>query len=219
MDDVENHAARLPEDKHLDDLRNTTRAFADAVRRSGAAEKMADAEQSLSEFAGKNAHDDAKAAADILEKFVSKCQSMGEQAGQCLKFQPGLSEGLGNTVEQLLEASGRPRERGLAPAAATVCGQSTAHNVGLYGGMPTRSQAAKGAAAAKSDREASADGPGTRAIPVTPQVSTGTKSYRASGQSDAAVPAKYRKRVGEYFQQSRTRLANEPCFVRVTTYA
>jgi len=200
VDDVENHAAGLPEDKRLDDLRNTARAFADAVRRSGAAEKMADAEQSLSEFAGKNAHDDAKAAADILEKFVSKCQSMGEQASQCLKFQPGLSEGLGNTVEQLLEASGQGPGKGTGAGGGYSMRRSTARNVGLYGGLPTRSLTAKGGGG-KADRGGSADGRGAAGNPGDPSGFDGTEKLRASGQSDAAVPAKYRKRVGEYFQR------------------
>jgi hypothetical protein len=200
VDDVENHASGLPEDKRLDDLRKTARAFADALRRSGATEKMADAEQSLSEFAGKNAHADAKAAADILEQFLSKCQSMGGQASECLKFQPGLEAGLGNTVEQLLEAAGRANGNGTGAGGGYSTRRSTASNVGLYGGRPTRSQAAKGGGG-KADRGGSADGRGAAGNPGDPAAFEGSEKLRASGRSDAAVPAKYRKRVGEYFQR------------------
>ena len=66
--------------------------------------------------------------------------------------------------------------------------------------IPTRSQAAKGGGD-RANRGASADGRGAAGDPSDPTSFQGRDKLRASGQSDAAVPAKYRKRVGEYFQR------------------
>jgi len=102
LDDILDHVERLPDDEKLDPLRETAAEFVKDVRESGAAEAMSEAESALSEFLGTKGAQKTKDAADILARFVKKCQGMGNMAGSCLVFQPSLSACLGNTVSQLL---------------------------------------------------------------------------------------------------------------------
>jgi hypothetical protein len=210
LDDIESHIQELPDDPKVDDLRKTATAFAKALRASPAAEQMAGAEQALAEFAGTRAHGGAKDAADTLEKFLSQCKGMGEETQACLKFQPGLSEGLGNTVQQLLEAMGLGEKTGFGGQGAGggySARRSTLRNVGLYGGMPAHaSEARSGAGPDRGLPGAGRDGqPGEG----EPGAYDAKGRLNASGQSDAAVPERYRKRVGEYFQRVADELGEE----------
>ncbi|MEX0710857.1 MAG: hypothetical protein WD278_00820, partial [Pirellulales bacterium] len=56
LDDIETHAARLPDSPELADLVASALEFADAVRSSGASEAMAAAETGLAQFSGTTAH-------------------------------------------------------------------------------------------------------------------------------------------------------------------
>ena len=60
LDDIEEHARLLPDDPQLAKLRETAQEFAAAVRASGAAEAMTDAEEALAAFAGTRSFDSAK---------------------------------------------------------------------------------------------------------------------------------------------------------------
>jgi hypothetical protein len=205
LDDIDNHVAALPEDPQLDDLRKTAKAFSDAVRASQASPKMSESEQSLSTFAGKDAYANAKEAADIMEKFIGQCNSMGDQAGACLKFNPSLSQGLGNTVEQLLKAaglgSGSKPGQGMGNGGGYSARRSTLDNVGLYGGRPTRSAWAKGGSGNRRERSGSTASNGD-VNQGEPGDRVGEESkLRATGQSDRVVPVRYRQRVGDYFQR------------------
>ena len=102
LDDIESHVNALPADARLDDLRSTAGTFAKAVCNCPADEQMQDTQTDLDQFAGPVAATDAKSAADTLKNFISRCQAMGNKAGTCLKFQPKLSAGLGDSISQLL---------------------------------------------------------------------------------------------------------------------
>jgi len=78
--DIENHAAQLPDEEQFNRLRETATEFVEALRDSGAAEAMADAEAALAEFNGTRGYEKAKEAADILAKFLSQCEDMGNCA-------------------------------------------------------------------------------------------------------------------------------------------
>ena len=106
LNDIEDHVSQLPDDASLDKLRQTATDFVAAVRDSGAAEAMSNAEMALAEFAGKRGYEEAKRAADILEGLLKKCDGMGGACQGCLAFQPTLSNCLGNTVQQLLAQAG-----------------------------------------------------------------------------------------------------------------
>jgi uncharacterized protein YdcH (DUF465 family) len=127
LQDVDNHVQALPADPKLDELRKQAEDFAKAVRASEAAQQMNASETALSEFKGGDAAKQAKDAADTLERFLGQCKGMGDQAGECLKFQPSLSEKLGTRSSSCWRcrgsAAGRSRARGWAgPAAGTAPG-------------------------------------------------------------------------------------------------
>ena len=103
LDDIEEHASQLPKDPYVEQLRETAEKFAADVRASGAGDAMAAAATALSDLAGMKAHAEAKTAADILEKFISRCQGMGKGCKNCLpKFSPSLGQCMGQTCDQML---------------------------------------------------------------------------------------------------------------------
>ena len=200
LDDVDDHAAALPADPKLDDLRNTAKAFSSAVRGSPAAGQMQDAEASLETFAGSAAGTDAKAAADTLDGFIGRCNATGNQAGQCLKFQPKLSAGMGNTVDQMLSAMSLSTGKGSGGVGGYSAMRSSLANVGLYGSLPVMGQDSGSAQGGAADH-----GRRTDATGVTDEDAAngtgGHGSQQASGHGDAPVPAQYKQRVGDYFQR------------------
>ncbi len=106
LDDIEDHVSQLPEDAEFDRLRETATEFVEAVRASSAADAMSAAETALAEFAGTRGYEQATRAAEILERFVSQCDGMGEACQGCLAFHPSLGNCLGNTAQQLLAEAG-----------------------------------------------------------------------------------------------------------------
>ncbi|MFI5456335.1 MAG: hypothetical protein ACHRXM_12880 [Isosphaerales bacterium] len=213
LDDIEEHARRLPDDPRLAELQKTAESFAAAVRVSGASEAMADAESGLAAFSGTRSSGSAKNAADILERFVATCSGGGELAQQSrggLKFQPALAAGLGNSIEQMLADAGFSSPGQLAGAGAGMgigagngysARQSNLHNVGLYGNRPTLTASARqgsGRSAAGAGRGRSSGSPAARHSPET-FAAPGTLS--AAGGAQTPIPASYRRRVADYFQR------------------
>jgi hypothetical protein len=202
LDDIDNHVAQLPADKRLDDLRDTATRFADAVRASEAAAEMNQAETALAEFAGTRSGANSKNAADILEKFIGRCSGMGDQASACLKFQPKLASGLGNSIQQLLDSMSMGSGMGGIGAGGGYSAQrTTLSNVGLYGNIPTRGQWAANSSGGQANRGISSDGRGGPDDNSDPSAVGSAGKTKTTGESDAAVPAQYRRRVGEYFQR------------------
>jgi polyhydroxyalkanoate synthesis regulator protein len=213
LNDIEEHVALLPDDESLDELRETALKFVKDVRESGAAEAMAEAETALQEFAGTRGHAEAEKAADILEKFLSQCKSMGEGTGQaCRRFSPGLGNSMAQTLQELMMNSGSREGQGQGMGAGGAYGgysarRSTMDNVGLYGNLPLMDSAA--ASRQGSSRQDAKGlmraGPGGQ--PLSPEDAShqAEGAFRAAGSSSAAVPPRYRRQVGRYFQ----RLADE----------
>ena len=120
LDDIEDHATVLPEDPKLEEFRREALDFAKKVRTSGASEAMVDAEVGLAEFSGSRGHAGAIKAADILEKFINRAEGSSGLMGKgqvCLRFQPRLAKGLGDTVAQMLA------DMGLSPGHAQARGR------------------------------------------------------------------------------------------------
>jgi len=185
LDDIENHAARLPEDERLDELRASALKFADDVRASGATEAMTDAETALK-------------AADILEKFVKRCQGLAGDGRACLKFQPGLAAALGETVAQLLAEAGLLPGRDGKGGGGYSTQRSSLDNVGLYGQLPGMDQAGQRNGSDDADRGRS--GWGRDGNPGTSLVDPGGRRTE-SRSTGPTVPLRYRSRVGAYFQR------------------
>ena len=211
LDDIESHAAQLPAEPELEPLRQTAFEFSKAVSESQASPKMTEAQTALSEFAGTRAQLAAKEAADILEKFLSKCQSMGDEAGNDakLKFNPGLADAVDATVEQMMEAmgmgSGKMNGMGTGQGGYSAR-RSSLSNVGLYGRLPTRSQGGGGNA---RDRTAAGAPSRGQSDPDNEAMTDPKSKEHSAGEAAAAVPTEYKRRVGEYFQRVADELGEE----------
>jgi len=194
--DMRTHLTELPDEKQFANLRKTATKFAKELSESGAAEAMAAAETGLAELSGTRGYAGAKEAAEILEKFVGHCNSMGQCASNCLKFSPSVSECLGNSLSQLLASSGFDEGSGSGYSARA----NSMQNVGLYGALPTQQPGLRGE---RSDRNAGASAtqrPGDGSPFDAAAVRAGS-SLRAAGNQSASVPLRYRKRVADYFQR------------------
>jgi hypothetical protein len=203
LEDVSEHAAALPDDKRLDDLRNTAKEFASAVRASPAAGQMQAVESSLEEFVGSPAASNAHDAEQTLDKFIAKCNSMGDQGGVCLRFQPKLAAGMGNSISQMLSSTGLGAGSGGYSAV-----QNSLRNVGLYGTLPTHSQESGGQAGGSADHGVASTANGSPSSAENPEGAATGGTQKASGQSDAPVPPEYKQRVGEYFRRVADELSN-----------
>jgi len=208
LDDIERHAAQLPEEEEFAKLRQSAQKFAKAVRGSGALEAMTKAQRGLAEFSGLRGHAFATQAADILEQFLAECEMMGQMAGQCLVFLPSLGQCLGETAAQLLAQMGSGFGNGFGGGFG-----GSARRGGLYGQLPGQGQTYGDSGLHGPD------GPSGKG-----QDQTTGETHTAEGQSPDRdtygdipglgratasglgwIPAAYRHRVGQYFQ----RLAEE----------
>ncbi len=214
LDDIEDHVTQLPEDPKFDRLRKTAAKFAKDVRASGALEAMAEAENALAEFSGTRGHQKAQEAAEILKKFLEMCEGGGGMGGcgiECLIFQPTLSKCLGNTVAQLLAEMGLPGLGAGTGGFGSGVGGFSAHRggFGLYGGLPGMGEAFGGEygnapgpqVPPGGDFAAPSRGNNPDGIPWDETTAAGSSAAVGEG----AVPVRYRRRVGQYFQ----RLAEE----------
>jgi hypothetical protein len=207
LDDIEEKADALPDDPELKELRDSAKEFAEELRKSGAAEAMSAAEAGLGDNSGKKGHSNADRAAEILEKFVKKCNGMGGLPGQCkaaLRFQPTLSQCLGGTCEQLLAQMGFGEGEGEGMGTGNGRGASSrrgSNNMGLYGSLPGISDST---GMGSFSRGGGPNRPGSRGDgggQGSPTQANGSKQPGAAGAGEAAIPAPYRKRVSEYFQR------------------
>jgi ABC-type transporter Mla subunit MlaD len=204
LNDIETHAKRLPDDdERLQMLAQSALEFVEAVRSSTAPEAMSNAELALGEFSGETARDEAKDAADILERFIARSQAMGEggeNACKGLKFQPGEGA-LGDTLSQLLGDAGFKQGMGMGAGGGYSARRNSMSKMGLYGNMPTRGNPKPASGGGK--RQSGSVG-GSYMTDST-NVSTGRLDphglLRSSGTSETAIPARYRGRVQEYFQR------------------
>ncbi len=192
LDDIQEHAERLPENPKLATLRRTAEKFVKDVRASGALQALVAAEGALAEFAPTRGHQKAKEAADILDKFVARCASMGSGACEGLMFQPVLSSGMGNTLAQLSAQMGMGGN-GMMGGYGMV---------GLYGGPLD----ALGNPGEGSDAEGGEDWAGRQGQPhgENPDEARPGELFApgaATGASEGAVPVRYRRQVGQYFQR------------------
>lgn len=201
LDDIDDHVKRLPEDSQLDELRTSAREFVEAAKSGGAIEAMTEAEAGLTEFSGTRGHAGAQKAADLLEKLLSKCESMQGQGRACLKFKPGLSAMLGATIEQLLGEAGLGSQPGGGNGrGGSSMRRDSSSNVGLFGQMPgmgepraNRRRGNEPGNGVAADRESNTanTAPGVNA----------QGDLRATGAGGVQIPARYRSRVSAYLQR------------------
>ncbi len=204
---IEENAQSLPDEPEFDELRQTAMKFAQEVRDSGAVEDMAEAESQLSEFNTSLGPELSQQAAEILEQFVSKCQGMGQQAGQCLSgFNPSLGSSLQKTLDQLAPTPSNGMGGsgfGAGGSGGYSARMSTMDNVGMYGSQPLLSPSASSRAGGGDD----ADAVGTFMSPEAMRDGQGNSGFTARqtnpawGGADWGVPVQYRRQAGSYLQQ------------------
>lgn len=200
-DDIRDHAAKLPEDPKLQQLRETASDFVAKLDASGAIDHMQKAEQALQDFAGTRASISAEDAARALDSLIAKCRGMGKEGEQCLAFQPKLAEGLGDTLEQLLGASGLGKTGPMGMGQGGYSAQrSTLKNVGLYGARPRAGKETSTTGDGRADRGAASNPNGDLDPNTNPDGTSRARGSSATGQGDAPVPPQYKHRVSDYFR-------------------
>jgi polyhydroxyalkanoate synthesis regulator protein len=206
LSDIEEHLAGLPEDEEFNELRDSAREFVDALRESGAAEAMLEAENGLAEFSGTRGHASALEAADILEQFLQKAGQMGQEgAGKALGgFRPSLGSAMGKTLQQMLNRGRGRKSMGQGGGDGYSAARNTSDNVGLYGSDQNYSESQSGGEGMRQRENRSGRGPRSpgRALGGSGDGPLEAPGHlRASGGSDAAIPLRYRRQVGRYFQR------------------
>ena len=115
---------------------------------------------------------------------------MGNCAGQCLIFQPTLGQCMGQSIAQMLA------DMGMGGYSARRGG------VGLYGGLPGMGQnfgdGPQGSG--PSDRSPDSFSTGGAKPDESPLIDT-PAMQSAAGIGEGAVPIRFRRRVGQYFQR------------------
>ncbi|MGQ0635965.1 MAG: hypothetical protein ACT4QC_15245 [Planctomycetaceae bacterium] len=211
LNDIEDHAAQLPDDESLDEMRRTAEEFVAAVRESGADDAMIDAETGLAAFSGTRGHAGAKQAADILESFLAKCRNMGADGapGACRRFRPGLAEAMQQTLQQLMSGMGPGNRSGIGSGMGGYSARN--NNVGLYGDFPAGDSTAgllQGESARKARLRGSGAGEDRRFLQGADEHDA-EGDLRAGGANAAAVPLRYRRQVGRYFQRIADELGDK----------
>lgn len=164
---------------------------------------MSEAQSALAEFSGARAYQRAAEAADAMSKFIGRCQGMGQSGEMCLKFQPQLSSGMGNTVEQLLSEAGLPSmgQQGTGGGSGYSAQRTTLQNVGMYGGLSRMANTPRGGSLRGRlihTTEAGRESSDRHSEPPGGNPDTGST---AAGTNQSVVPVKYRNKVGQYFER------------------
>jgi hypothetical protein len=217
LTDIDNHALQLPSEiPELEELSQSAKEFANAVRNSQATPAMTEAEQGLAERSGTRGHQQSARAADELNRLIGECQANAAEcksACQQMRFGP-MKSGLGETLDQLLRDAGfRPgsleNESSAAPGQSGSIGagggssarRSALNNVGLYGRIPaTRNPTQSGS----GKRRQLTVFPGGHGDSVQGNRGSALDPHgllRASGIGESAIPARYRSRVQKYFER------------------
>ena len=206
LDKIEEDIAKLPEDEQFRELRETAENFVVEVRGSGATGEMSSAEEALAQLQGDQGHQSAERAAELLEQFLSQCQNMGNQAGECLpKFSPGLGQSLQNTLEQLTQGMGN-QTGGMGTGTAGSGGYSTTsnnlNNIGMYGAVPLldTSPSMGGMSDETSQQGVIPNVVGVDGAQDAAAFDT-SQTNPAYGGAEWGVPLRYRRSAGRYLQQ------------------
>jgi uncharacterized protein YdcH (DUF465 family) len=189
--------AQLPEAEQFNPLRNDVNDFLEAIAQAKIEMALTDASSALKELEAAGGYLLAQQAADKMDALISKCTSQKPGlAQQCLRFQPKISQGMGNTMQQILAAMGVNSGQGdggrdgysLFNEAMALYGPSMELAGAQAGGRNDRSGAgARGSERVTGDSQ-------DEGLPAT------ATTARLRLQPDAKFPLRYREVVGEYFR-------------------
>jgi hypothetical protein len=185
-------------------LREDVSKFLQAAADSKIEDLLAECVRLLSALDGKSGSAQAQEAADRMDRLIARCSASGllGDARQCLSFWPKLSESLGGTLEQILQAMGvNPDGKGgKGNGQSGQDGYSLFDNdVALYGpsmdlaGQQAGGQGDTGQSISRNPERVRGSAPEAGRPPgVTPG--------RVRPQPDARFPLRYRDVVGGYFK-------------------
>ena len=213
LEDIRAHELQCPDEEAYAELKATAREFVEAVDASEADEEMQAVGTSLAALDAETAARHADSAEHILAQFVAQC--LGGLAGQgerALRFQPGLEQGLGNTLAQLLGSAGLGFAGFGGMGAGAMGGYSvqasTLDNVGLYGSSEAQSPSAGMGSRDRASRGISIDLASDRSG------AGGVRVRQEDASSGAAllevVPPEYRTRVQAYFRRVAEETSAQP---------
>jgi hypothetical protein len=143
---------------------------------------------------------------------------MGNGAsGASQNFRPSLGDAMQESLEQLMQASGMGSNPGKAQGSGGNGGQSarrnTGDNVGLYGNPPASSGSeseGKGGSSSKSKAAGRQGRGGSRNLTGKDDSAHPSEAkFKATSGSEAAIPLRYRRQTGRYFQRLADELGNE----------
>ena len=192
IDDIFLHEANLPDDPELDNLRLSALGFAESVRQSGVSKVLQASADALTKFQGTTGAKKSQEAADILEKFLSKCKGIGNSACNCPPcFRPSMCQ-MKNTMQQLLDQMKMGGGGGYGMLGAN------SRPAGLYGQMPGMT--------GRDDRMEGMHGDPIHGYRNSGNPDDDTWSDieaegTTSNNAEVTVPVRYQRRVGNYFQR------------------
>ncbi len=188
--------ATIPDEEQYAPLRGDVEKFVQAVAEAGIEEDLRNNAHNLSVLDGKSGYALAQQAAEKMDRLISKCQGMPEDAKTCLHFKPSVQQAMGNTLEQILAAMGAKPGKGQGGQDGYALFND---DVALYGpnvelaGEQGGGPRERGQAAARRAERV----PGEARDPALRQAAT---PGRVRLQPDAKFPLRYRDLVGEYFK-------------------
>jgi hypothetical protein len=187
----------LPDDPAYEKLRGDVEDFLAEVEQAKIPADLEDASNRLGNAEGKRGYEVAQRAAEKMDALISRCKGgIPKEGQQCLGFRPSISQGLGNSLQQILQAMGaQGTGQGMrdgysmfnnqmalyGPGAATLGGRQA----GGRGDIGRPGEAGRHTVAG-GDRD-----PGPLPKPAAGRVRL---------QPDARFPLRYRDLVGEYFR-------------------
>ena len=198
MDEIEASAQKLGDDPDLQELKQSSLDFVQAVRDSPVDDELAAARNSLAEFNGSDGYANALSALQEMEKFMKQCQSNGEKAGNCLKkkFAPGMLQPGNKSLQQMLNQMGLSS----GPSSGYSTRGSSGQNVGLYGNQPFAQPTGRGRG--KDGRLAPARGGNRDAVNSVDGIALDKMELPTTSRSGARdVPLRYRRQAETYLRR------------------
>lgn len=198
MQDLRDHAGKLPKDEEFKELAESADAFATQVHELGIDKALEDAAKALAGGRGAEGHQAAKDAAEKMMSLVQKAQGMAGQAGEGMKrrFGPSMPE----TINQMLQGKGLPQMGGNPGGGRGQRMGNSNNNTGVYGSKKKESKAG-GGKSGKSQTGGGGPGSGT----LDEVKGFGMLNDFDNGAANAVpltiLPSRYRTVIREFYQR------------------
>lgn len=184
----------LPAGETYEGLKDQVRSFLTDVANAGIDDDLTSALKSLDALDVLTGYAGAQSAATKMDALVGRCKGAPGEGQRCLKFNPSISESLGDSLAQILAAMGAGNN-----GEGRYGYSMFARDVGMYG------EAAGLAGEQGEGRGEESSRPSTRPERLTAEpgeigADGNREGSRVRLQPDAPFPLRYRDLVGEYFR-------------------